>query len=121
MKLIVDMNLSPSWAPFLESHGFTALHWSVVGNVDDADEEIVHWAQQNGFVIFTNDLDFGAILASGGFSSPSVIQVRSDSLLPKNIGDTVIFILKNHSESLLNGAFVSFDLKKVKLRILPIR
>lgn len=121
MKLVVDMNLSPLWIPFLESHGFSAVHWSTVGKVDAADEVIVKWAQQHGFIIFTNDLDFGAILATGGFASPSVIQVRSDSLLPKNIGDKLLFILRNQVEALQNGAFISFDLAKAKLRVLPIR
>ena len=102
-------------------HGFAAVHWSDVGKMDDADELIVRWAQLHGHIIFTNDLDFGAILATGGFASPSVVQVRSDSLLPKNIGGQFISILKNHSAALKSGAFVSFDLKKTKLRILPIR
>ena len=28
MKLVVDMNLSPEWLPFLHAHGFEAVHWS---------------------------------------------------------------------------------------------
>jgi predicted nuclease of predicted toxin-antitoxin system len=38
MKLLVDMNLSPHWAPFLEQRGFAAVHWSDLGaaNAPDA-------------------------------------------------------------------------------------
>ena len=31
MKLLVDMNLSPSWVDRLARHGFEAVHWSTIG------------------------------------------------------------------------------------------
>jgi predicted nuclease of predicted toxin-antitoxin system len=31
MKLLLDMNLSPTWVGFLEENGFEAVHWSTVG------------------------------------------------------------------------------------------
>ena len=31
MKLLVDMNLSPSWVERLARHGFEAVHWSTFG------------------------------------------------------------------------------------------
>ena len=31
MKLLVDMNLSPSWVERLARHGFEAVHWSTIG------------------------------------------------------------------------------------------
>ena len=31
MKLLVDMNLSPSWVDRLVRHGFEAVHWSTIG------------------------------------------------------------------------------------------
>jgi len=30
VKLLVDMNLSPSWVDRLASHGFDAVHWSTI-------------------------------------------------------------------------------------------
>lgn len=30
MKLLVDMNLSPTWLPVLQAAGHEALHWSTV-------------------------------------------------------------------------------------------
>jgi hypothetical protein len=32
MKVLVDMNLSPTWAPFLKGEGIEAVHWSAVGD-----------------------------------------------------------------------------------------
>ncbi len=64
MKVLVDMNLSPQWVPVLERHGWQAVHWSSVGDPRASDSAILGWAKANGYVVFTHDLDFGAILAS---------------------------------------------------------
>lgn len=64
MKLLVDMNLSPSWIGRLTQHGFEAVHWSEIGAATAGDDEILSWARVNGFVLLTNDLDFSAILAA---------------------------------------------------------
>ena len=63
MKLLVDMNLSPAWAAVLTQAGWETIHWSGVGDLRATDAEIMAWARQRGFVIFTHDLDFGTILA----------------------------------------------------------
>lgn len=31
MKILVDRNLSLTWAPFLVAEGIEAVHWSLVG------------------------------------------------------------------------------------------
>ena len=60
MKLLVDMNLSPSWVDRLARHGFEAVHWSTIGAATAPDAEILTWANEHGFVVITNDLDFSA-------------------------------------------------------------
>ena len=82
MKVLIDMNLSPSWVQALEDHGFPALHWSSVGDGGVPDAVVLGWAKENGYVVFTNDLDFGAILATTRAAAPSVIQVRTQDLSP---------------------------------------
>jgi len=32
MKILIDMNLSPSWVEFFKSAGVDAVHWSTIGN-----------------------------------------------------------------------------------------
>jgi predicted nuclease of predicted toxin-antitoxin system len=44
MKILIDMNLSPLWVPFLSDRGVEALHWSSVGKPDAADSEILGYA-----------------------------------------------------------------------------
>jgi predicted nuclease of predicted toxin-antitoxin system len=56
MKLLIDMNLSPLWVPFLSAEGFEAVHWSTVGDVSATDPEIAQFAVKHGYVVFTHDL-----------------------------------------------------------------
>ena len=37
-----------------------AIHWSTIGVANASDEEIMAWAKENGYIVFTHDLDFGA-------------------------------------------------------------
>ncbi|MFM6255795.1 MAG: DUF5615 family PIN-like protein, partial [Dolichospermum sp.] len=43
---------------------------------------------------FTHDLDFGSLLAATGANTPSVIQIRTQDILPSSIEDIVISALK---------------------------
>jgi hypothetical protein len=74
MKFLIDMNLSPRWISFLAERGFTAVHWSTVGQPSAPDSEIFDFAAANDWIVFTHDLDFGMLLATLRTSRPSVIQ-----------------------------------------------
>jgi len=121
MKLLVDMNLSPGWASFLADAGFEAVHWSNVGAGSAPDGELMQWAAQNGYVVLTADLDFGAILAATHGMQPSVLQVRNDILTPQTIGGAVVAALRQTRQELLDGALVSVDAVRARLRILPFK
>lgn len=82
MKLLIDMSLSPLWVRFFEQHGIEALHWSNVGRASAPDAEIMEFAGAKRFVVFTHDLDFGTLLATRKAAGPSVIQVRTQDVLP---------------------------------------
>ena len=120
MKLLIDMNLSPEWVPVLEKAGFEAVHWSRVGKLNAADDTILSWAKSHDYVLFTHDLDFGAILAATKTKSPSVLQVRTQDITPYHIGDLVISVLIQFREHLLKGALISVDEDNSRARILPI-
>jgi predicted nuclease of predicted toxin-antitoxin system len=120
MKLLVDMNLSPRWVPFLAASQIEAAHWSTVGPVDAADKDIMAYAQQHGHVVLTNDLDFSAILAATSGSRPSVIQIRSDDLNPNAIGQSVVAAVKQLATQLQSGALVSVEPHRTKVRLLPL-
>src|ERR1700759_793096 len=96
MKVLIDMGLSPEWRKTFESHGIEARHWSEIGNPRAEDREILSWAREHGFIVFTHDLDFGHLLALTHAAGPSVIQVRSEDVLPSGIGSVVLRALHQH-------------------------
>lgn len=115
------MNLSPGWTAFFLSNDIIAVHWSSVGKATDPDSLIFEYARDNQFVVFTNDLDFGAILAATNAQYPSVFQVRTQNLLPEIIGNTVVECLRQYRNYLEEGSLVTLLGEKSKVRILPLR
>ena len=78
MNILLDMNLSPVWVPFLEKAGHEVRHWRDIGSPTAPDTEIMEWARKNKYVVFTHDLDFGTLLYVTNAIAPSVIQLRSE-------------------------------------------
>lgn len=50
MKILLDMNLPPSWVGFLRQEGFDAVHWSGVGDPRAPDAVIMAWARERDVV-----------------------------------------------------------------------
>jgi predicted nuclease of predicted toxin-antitoxin system len=80
----------------------------------------MRYAVQNGFIVFTNDLDFGALLALSRQAKPSVVQVRTKDVLPETIANIVLTLLHRFSSELNDGAIVTVDTAKPRVRILPL-
>ena len=114
------MNLSPEWVPFLGGHGFEAMHWSAVGVGHAPDREIMQWARDNRCVVLTHDLDFSILLAHSKDGGPSVIQVRTQDVSPNHLGPLILRVLRAHGEVLENGALLTVDESRSRVRILPI-
>src|SRR6266536_6055872 len=94
-EALLDMNLSPTWARFLEENGFEAVHWSTTGEPTATDAVIMAWARDRGFVVVTHDLDFSALLASTEAAGPSVLQLRTLDVLPDAVGSDVVRVLRD--------------------------
>jgi predicted nuclease of predicted toxin-antitoxin system len=107
MKLLIDMNLSPSWVEYLSEA--------------DSSHRIDAEASEHGRVVLTADLDFGAILAATQDTRPSVVQVRNDNLSPRAIGQAVAAALQQTEHELTEGALVSVDAERARIRILRIK
>lgn len=120
MKIVIDMNLPPSWVQVLEAGCHDAVHWSSVGPPKASDRDILRWSRDNGYVVFTHDLDFGAILAATGADSPSVIQIRSQDVTPSGMRKRVLAALTQFAADLARGSIVSVDEASGRARILPI-
>jgi len=120
MKILVDMNLSPSWANFLTVNGIEAVHWSYIGSVDVPDTEIMQYAKAHDLTILTNDLDFGYILALTHGKKPSVIQIRAGALGHDRNGAIVLNAIKRLAVDINNGALVTIDPNKTRVTLLPL-
>lgn len=119
MRLLVDMNLAPRWAVWLAAAGIGAVHWSEVGNVGATDSEVMRYAAVHGFIVLTHDLDFGTILAATSDRKPSVVQVRADNVTPEALGDLVIAALRRTEPELTDGALLTVEPSRSRLRLLP--
>ncbi|ESS73626.1 hypothetical protein MGMO_15c00470 [Methyloglobulus morosus KoM1] len=120
MKLIVDMNLSPRWAGLLVKSGIEAAHWSELGANNAPDSEIMTYARVNDYVVLTHDLDFSAILAATHGEKPSVVQIRAEDVSPDVIGLQVIAALRQMAIELENGALLTVEPNRTRMRLLPL-
>lgn len=120
MKFLIDMNLSPAWVAALQDAGFEAVHWSSIGSISSPDKEILEWVKSFQYVLLTHDLDFGAILAATNTDAPSVIQLRVQDLAPSRAKQFVIKAMHDFRQELEQGALISLDEDKARVRILPL-
>lgn len=120
MKILIDMNLSPDWAPFLEAQGFSAEHWSRIGIANATDAEIMVYARTHDYVVLTHDLDFGAILAVTHGEKPSVVQIRAEEPSLARIGSQIVAALTQMAPELESGALITVDPNRTRIRVLPL-
>jgi predicted nuclease of predicted toxin-antitoxin system len=102
--------------------GIEAYHWSFIGLAYDPDIAIFSYAEENDFTIFTHDLDFGTILASKNSTYLSVLQLRDEDVFPSKENAKFIFnILQQFENELINGALITINKQRTKMRLLPIQ
>lgn len=120
MRIVIDMNLSPRWVKFLANAGIEAAHWSAIGPQNAPDAEIMAYAASHGLTVLTHDLDFSAILSATQGNKPSVVQIRAEDISPEKIGRQVVNALKQSAAELTEGALVTVDPNRSRLRVLPL-
>lgn len=104
----------------LADAGINAVHWSPLGAGNAPDVAIMTFARTNDHVVLTPDLDFSAILAATHGDKPSVVQIRSEHVCPHVIGTAVIDALRQMSTELNDGALLTVDPSRTRLRLLPL-
>lgn len=120
MKLLLDMNLAPRWTQYLGAAGICARHWSDIGPSDATDAAIMAYARTEDFIIFTQDLDFTTLLAFTRDKKPSVIQLRAENTSPEIAGPHVVHVLQQYAQELDDGALLTIDIHRARLRLLPL-
>ncbi len=97
MKILIDMNLSPDWVLVFAKYSIDSLHWSNVGDPTAIDQIIMAWAVTN-----------------------SVIQVRTQDILPATLENIVIPVMRQFESELERGSLITIDPSRSRIRILPI-
>ena len=81
----------------------------------------MEWARNNNHVVLTHDLDFGSLLFLTNATEPSVIQIRAEHILPKFVGTAVLETLDVAGKRLDDGALVTIDPRRHRIRLLPLQ
>ena len=77
------------------------------------------WARENGYIVFTRDLDFGTLLATTDAEGPSVIQVRAKDIMPQTLGNLLVKVIHQHKSTLESGVLITVTEDRVRSRTLP--
>ena len=120
MKILLDMNIPKKYAALLKDRGILNLRWSDVGAPNASDVEIMSYARENNYIVLTCDLDFSAILSVTHEPKPSIAQIRASVLHAKHAVDLITTAMIQNADEMEKGAILSIDLKKSRLRLLPL-
>lgn len=120
MKLLIDMNLSPEWLAVLLRAGLEAKHWSEIGEFDAEEGVLLACAREQGFVVLTQDLDFGQLLFRTHAAGPGVVLLRIRNELDSLQQSRICRLLHSAGPALEAGALLVIDEKRARLRRLPM-
>jgi predicted nuclease of predicted toxin-antitoxin system len=82
VKLLADLHIAPRTVVFLRAKGHDVVRAGDVLSATASDVQLVALAQAEQRTVLTQDLDFSAIVALSGESSPSIISLRLDTRTP---------------------------------------
>ena len=120
MKLLLDQGIPRSAAALLCQAGIDAVHTSEAGLAEAADEEIVRRASLEERVVVTFDADFHALLALSQAKKPSVIRIRIEGLRAEQVGRLLQDVIRQCQQDLVEGAMLSVQANRIRLRHLPV-
>lgn len=121
MKFLADMGISMTTAQALRKQGEDLVHLREEGLIRLSDEGILEKALKEERIVLTFDLDFGDLLAAGGYSLPSVIIFRLHDQTPSSVTPRLLEVLTECREELASGAIVIVEDARYRLRRLPIK
>jgi hypothetical protein len=73
LPIVGDMNLSVEWIPLLEQAGWSAVHWSAIGDPRADDAAIMAWASAHGHAAV------GCVLARTNSSLAPTMMMRAST------------------------------------------
>jgi predicted nuclease of predicted toxin-antitoxin system len=120
MKLLLDQGLPRSSAELLRRAGVDAVHVGELGLSAAEDASILQSGREQDRVVVTLDADFHSLLASSAASSPSVIRFRIEGLGGEALLALLQTVLTQCSAELEQGAAVTVQVGRIRIRHLPL-
>jgi predicted nuclease of predicted toxin-antitoxin system len=120
LRFLADMNISPMTVQELKERGWNIVRVAEALNANAKDEDILSYARGNNMVLITQDLDFSALLAIGGYAGPSVISLRLEEPHPMLVARRLVDVVSEIIGPLKQGIVVSVDEASARYRNLPI-
>ncbi|UXE58809.1 MAG: DUF5615 family PIN-like protein [Woronichinia naegeliana WA131] len=120
MKLLLDQGLPRSAAPLLSQRGIDSIHVADLGMSAAEDQDILEKAKNLGRIVVTLDADFHGLLALTNAISPSVIRIRIEKLRAQALTNLLITILRECEIELKQGAALSVNSKRIRIRRLSL-
>ncbi|HTU34763.1 MAG TPA: DUF5615 family PIN-like protein [Candidatus Acidoferrum sp.] len=121
ISILLDQGLAPRAAVLLQERGIDSVHVSDIGLAHAQDIEILQAARDSGRVCVTLDHDFHMHLAMAAQSKPSVVLLRVEGLNAEQQADLIASICENCAAALAEGAAISTDGKRMRIRRLPLK
>jgi len=120
MRFLGDMGVADSTMNWLKAKGHEVRHLRDEGLQRLPDDEIFAKAQRENRIILTFDLGFGDIAAAAGTTLPSIIIFRLLDQKPANVNRRLEVVLREAAANLSQGAIISVDETRYRIRSLPI-
>lgn len=121
IRLLADLNISPLSVAILRRHGWDVIRVSEVLPPTAPDREVLERARADGRAVLTEDLDFSALLAIGGFDTPSLITLRLSQSDPEVVAARLLEAEALLERSLAECCAITLDDRTLRIRPLPIR
>ena len=121
MKFLADMGISARTIIFLRNLGYDSLHLREEQLQRAEDKIVLQKAYNEGRILLTHDLDFGELIAASGARLPSVIIFRLRDMRPDCVNHHLQRVILDRNDFLEQGAILSVNEKRVRVRILPIQ
>ena len=119
MRLLIDNNLPPGLVAALSD--WDVVHAQQLGLQAAPDQVLFDLAAQEERIVVSQDADFGTLLAQLGTQAPSVVLIRRPDLPTTGLLAPVLRIeLLRFQEALDLGALLILEMKRIRLRPLPL-
>ena len=120
MRLLANLYIAPRTVQLLRSLGHDVLRVTDLLLVTASNETIVERAAQDERIILTQNLDMTAIIALLRPQYPSLVTLRLSSVRIEFVNTILQRTLPILEQDLLQGAFVTIEDSRVRLRRLPL-